>query len=103
MASLEPPAAAPAGAGATASVSSLDARTRRGRVFAWALWDWGSAAFNAVATTFVFTVYVTGSSFGDKTANSAALSWALAIAGIVVLLIAPVTGQRSDASAHRKR
>lgn len=103
MASLEPPAAAPAGAGAAASVSSLDARTRRGRVFAWALWDWGSAAFNAVATTFVFTVYVTGSSFGDKTANSAALSWALAIAGIVVLLIAPVTGQRSDASAHRKR
>ena len=31
---------------------------------AWGLWDWGSAAFNAVVTTFVFTVYLTSSSFG---------------------------------------
>ena len=26
----------------------------------WAAWDWGSAAFNAVATTFVFTRRVRG-------------------------------------------
>ena len=26
-------------------------------IIEWALWDWGSAAFNAVATTFVFSVY----------------------------------------------
>lgn len=78
-------------------------RARRGPVIAWGLWDWGSAAFNAVATTFVFTVYLTSSSFGDATATSAALSWALAGAGLVVLLTAPVVGQRSDASAHRKR
>ena len=31
----------------------------KGKIFAWSLWDWGSAAFNAVATTFVFTVYLT--------------------------------------------
>ncbi|MFT4307125.1 MAG: MFS transporter [Microbacterium sp.] len=76
---------------------------RRGAVLAWGLWDWGSAAFNAVATTFVFTVYLTGSSFGDDTTTSAALSWALSGAGIVVLLTAPITGARSDRSAHRKR
>lgn len=74
----------------------------RRRVFSWALWDWGSAAFNAVATTFVFTVYLTSSSFGDNTASSQALSTALTIAGLIVLVIAPVTGQRTDASAHRK-
>lgn len=74
----------------------------RRRVISWALWDWGSAAFNAVATTFVFTVYLTSTSFGDKTASSQALSLALTLAGLVVLLIAPVTGQRTDASSHRK-
>ncbi|WP_308509860.1 hypothetical protein [uncultured Varibaculum sp.] len=31
----------------------------KGKILAWSLWDWGSAAFNAVATTFVFTVYLT--------------------------------------------
>ena len=29
------------------------------QVVEWAAWDWGSAAFNAVATTFVFTTYLT--------------------------------------------
>ncbi|TFD70849.1 MFS transporter [Cryobacterium gelidum] len=74
----------------------------RGRVLAWALWDWGSAAFNAVVTTFVFTVYITGSSFGDQDVISAQLGWALAIAGLVIAALAPITGQRSDTSGRRK-
>ena len=69
---------------------------------AWAFWDWGSAAFNAVVTTFVFTVYLTGSSFGDKNIISAQLGWALAIAGVFVAVLAPITGQRSDTSGRRK-
>jgi len=71
-------------------------------VIAWSLWDGGSAAFNAVVTTFVFTVYLTGASFGDKDVISAQLGWALAIAGLLVALLAPITGQRSDASGRRK-
>ncbi|MDJ0348654.1 MFS transporter [Cryobacterium sp. PH29-G1] len=74
----------------------------RGRVAAWAFWDWGSAAFNAVVTTFVFTVYLTGSSFGDENVISAQLGWALAIAGLLVAVLAPITGQRSDTSGRRK-
>ena len=74
----------------------------RGRVLAWAFWDWGSAAFNAVVTTFVFTVYITGSSFGDEDVISAQLGWALAIAGLVIAALAPITGQRSDTSGRRK-
>ncbi len=31
----------------------------RGQVLAWGLWDWGSAAYNAVILTFVFSVYLT--------------------------------------------
>ncbi|TFD62049.1 MFS transporter [Cryobacterium suzukii] len=74
----------------------------RGRVVAWAFWDWGSAAFNAVVTTFVFSVYITGSSFGDEDVISAQLGWALAIAGLLVAVLAPITGQRSDTSGRRK-
>jgi UMF1 family MFS transporter len=74
----------------------------RGRVVAWAFWDWGSAAFNAVVTTFVFTVYITGSAFGDKDVISAQLGWALAIAGFLIAVLAPVLGQRSDTSGRRK-
>ncbi|MFF1876209.1 hypothetical protein [Kitasatospora herbaricolor] len=43
-----------------ASPLFIDSSTKRdiptGRVVAWALWDWGGAAFNAVIPTFVFTV-----------------------------------------------
>ena len=106
MPNMEPDARIPVPAEALAGVaagSPTPERTRRGPVIAWGMWDWGSAAFNAVATTFVFTVYLTSSSFGSETETSAALSWALALAGIVVLLIAPITGQRTDVSPHRKR
>ncbi len=102
MSNVDPGRVSAEGIAAVASGEQLPERTRRGPVIAWGLWDWGSAAFNAVATTFVFTVYLTSSPFGDTTTTSAALSWALAGAGIVVLLTAPIIGQRTDASARRK-
>jgi UMF1 family MFS transporter len=80
----------------------LGATPKRARVVAWAFWDWGSAAFNAVVTTFVFTVYITGSAFGDKDVISAQLGWALAIAGFLIAVLAPITGQRSDTTGRRK-
>ncbi|HET6825289.1 MAG TPA: MFS transporter [Amnibacterium sp.] len=89
--------------------------TRR-RVLAWAAWDWGGAAFNAVITTFVFTVYLTGDRFVDaavprgtpaftvaKASLSSGLGLGLAIAGVVVALLAPVLGQRADATGRRRR
>jgi len=76
--------------------------SRKGRVLAWAAWDWGSAAFNAVMTTFVFTVYLTSKAFGGEDQASAVLGTALAVAGAAVALLAPVTGQRSDAGGRRK-
>jgi MFS transporter, UMF1 family len=74
----------------------------KGRVLAWASWDWGSAAFNAVMTTFVFTVYLTSNAFGGEDNASAVLGAALAVAGFAIALLAPVTGQRSDAGGRRK-
>ncbi|PTT16087.1 MFS transporter, partial [Microbacterium sp. HMWF026] len=90
-------------------------------VLAWALWDWGSAAFNAVVTTFVFSTYLASQLFVDPAIvtaaggddknpalvraladNASLVGIALMIAGIVVALVAPVLGQRSDGSGRRK-
>lgn len=68
-------------------------------VWAWSLWDWGSAAFNAVITTFVFSVYITSDPFGPNAESS--LGWALALAGLLVAVTAPVSGQRADRARRR--
>ncbi|RUR01663.1 MFS transporter [Labedella endophytica] len=78
-------------------------RTNTRRVIAWGLWDWGSASFNAVVTTFVFTVYLTtADGFGGETLVSQWLAWTLSGAGLIIAVLAPVTGQRSDTSGRRK-
>ena len=92
----------PTGSVAAAPNPVTTPESTKGRILAWSLWDWGSAAFNAVVTTFVFTVYITGSSFGDENVISAQLGWALAIAGFLIAVLAPITGQRSDTSGRRK-
>lgn len=76
-------------------------RTSRKLITAWALWDAGGAAFNAIMTTFVFTVYLTSKSFGSTEHATSVLSTGLMIAGVLIALLAPVTGQRSDASGKR--
>lgn len=92
----------PTGSVAAAPNPVTTHESTKGRILAWSLWDWGSAAFNAVVTTFVFTVYITGASFGDKNSITAQLGWALAIAGFLIAVLAPITGQRSDTSGRRK-
>jgi len=93
----------------------------RRRVVSWALWDWGSAAFNAVVTTFVFSTYLASGAFVDpdvvaaagddarnpalvlaKAENATVVSGALTIAGVLIAVLAPVLGQRSDGSGRRK-
>jgi UMF1 family MFS transporter len=80
---------------------------RRRVVLAWSLWDWGSAAWNAVITSFVFGPYVVRGVVGDaEPGGLSANTWlgiSSAAAGLLIALIAPVTGQRADAGGHRKR
>lgn len=75
----------------------------KGRIVAWAMWDWGSQPFNTVITTFVFSVYITSSSFGGTNATSTALAISTAIAGLFVAVLAPVLGQNSDRSGRTVR
>jgi UMF1 family MFS transporter len=86
----------------TSSSSAEAPPIRKRQVLAWASWDWGSAAFNAVMTTFVFTVYLTSESFGGEAHASSVLGYGVALAGVVVAVLAPVVGQRSDAGGRRK-
>jgi UMF1 family MFS transporter len=99
------------------------ARTDRRTLLSWALWDWGSAAFNAVVTTFVFSTYLASRAFVDPALvaaedgsagaaaaveralahNAAVVSAALTVAGVVVALVAPAVGRLADTSGHRRR
>jgi len=80
---------------------------RRRVVLAWSLWDWGSASWHAVITTFVFGPYVVQGVVGDaEPGGLSANTWlglSSAAAGLLIALLAPVTGQRADAGGHRKR
>ena len=77
--------------------------TSKRKIIAWGMWDWGSQPFNTVITTFVFSVYITSSSFGATNATSTALAISTAIAGLFVALLAPVLGQNSDRSGRTVR
>lgn len=77
--------------------------TSKKKVFAWGMWDWGSQPFNTVITTFVFSVYLTSSAFGETNYTSMMLSISTALAGFFVALLAPVLGQNSDRSGKTVR
>ncbi|HEX2213280.1 MAG TPA: MFS transporter, partial [Mycobacterium sp.] len=76
----------------------------RRQILSWALWDFGATGLNAMVVTFVFSVYLT-STVGDDlpgdTSPSSWLGWALGAAGLVVALLAPVTGVWVDAPWRR--
>lgn len=80
--------------------------SKPGQVLAWALWDWGSSAYNTIVVTFVIAPYLTEDVAAGAPAGSLSgatwLSIALAAAGLLIALLAPVVGQRADAGGRRK-
>lgn len=76
-------------------------------VASWALWDWGSSAYSTIVVTFVFAPYLTKSVAGpDRVAGVSGATWlgiSTAVAGVLIAVLAPVTGQRADAGGHRRR
>ena len=108
-----------------------DTPVPRKRVVSWAMWDWATQPFNSVILTFVFvSLYLVSDSFlpadvaaqnaddslvCSRTADAATgycqglsdlaewYGWVAFAAGILVLLLAPVLGQRADARGNKKR
>ncbi|TRW78830.1 MFS transporter [Mycolicibacterium sp. 018/SC-01/001] len=78
----------------------------RSRVAAWVLWDFGATPVNAIVVTFVFSVYLTNAVGDDLPGDASPASWlgrALAVAGLLVAVFAPVTGVWVDAPGRRRR
>lgn len=91
---------------ASLPVPSAARRTDRLTVAAWALWDWGSAAFNAVLVTFIFSVYLTdsvGKQIDSSYTPAQWLSWSMTAAGLIIFAVTPIMGQRSDRRGARRR
>jgi UMF1 family MFS transporter len=102
----------------TTTAPEADTRIPRKQVFSWALWDWSNQPFNTVILTFVFTaLYLTSDAFltPEQAASTgkaheqaiagltSGLGLAITIGGVLIALLAPVIGQRSDAAGNRKR
>ena len=70
--------------------------------WSWALWDWAEQPYPTIMQTFIFPVYLTSAvAAGVKNADQQ-LGWATAIAGLLLALMAPVMGRRSDQNGRRK-
>ncbi len=125
----EPPA--PNLSTAAMNAAPDDTPVPRRQVVSWALWDWATQPFNSVILTFVFvSLYLVSDSFlpagvaeqnadgslvCSRTADAATeycrglsnlaewYGWVTFAAGILILLLAPVLGQRADARGNKKR
>ncbi len=81
-------------------------RADRGRVVAWGLWDWGSAAYNAVIVTFIFSVYLVEGVGDDVPGPFRAATWlglSSAAGAVLIAIAAPALGRRTDAAGARKK
>lgn len=77
----------------------------RARVAAWAMWDSGVTGLAAIATTFVFSVYLTDSVGVGTPGGATPESWlgrAGAVAGVTIAFVAPIVGVWVE-SPHRRR
>ena len=87
--------------------TTLAAPPKRRTVAAWSLWDWGSQAYSTIIVSFVFAPYLTEVvAAGRPPGSLSGITWlglATGFSGIVVLLFAPIMGQRADAGGRRKR
>jgi UMF1 family MFS transporter len=83
-------------------MTSNGASTKKRGTFAWALWDWAEQPFPTIMQTFIFPVYLAGAvaTAGDHADSQ--LGVATSVAGIILALIAPVLGRRSDENGRRK-
>ena len=75
------------------------------QVVAWAVYDWGNSAFALSILAVLFPLFLHSYwSAGDPgSAVTSRLSWATAVASLIVSLIAPVIGAIADSGGYRKR
>jgi UMF1 family MFS transporter len=70
--------------------------------FSWALWDWAQQPYPTIMQTFIFPVYLASTVAGAGSDADVQLGLTTFIAGLFLLVIAPVLGRRSDEGGRRK-
>ena len=115
-----PPPTSTTGSIASLSRDLQDTDVPRKQVISWAMWDWATQPFNSVILTFVFaSLYLVSDNFlppeiaqlpatdpvKERALADLSSGYGLAttFAGILILLLAPVLGQRADATGKKKR
>jgi len=75
------------------------------QVISWALYDWGNSAFalSVLAVLFPLFLGLYWSTGDPGVAVTSRLTWATAIASVIVSVIAPVIGAVADSGGFRKR
>lgn len=71
-------------------------------VFAWALYDWGASAFSTVVITFIFAAYFTRKIAPNQIIGTRDWGYAIALAGIIIVLLSPLCGAIADSRGKRK-
>ena len=66
------------------------------------LWDWAEQPYPTIMQTFIFPVYLASAVATAAQKPDQAIGWATAIAGVLLAVIAPVLGRRSDVNGRRK-
>ncbi|MTD15403.1 MFS transporter [Nakamurella sp. YIM 132087] len=87
-------------------LTETDRPAGRGTIFAWGVWDWGASGFNTVVVTFIFSVYLTNVVGDDLPGTIEAgtwYTWSVAAAGVLIAVLAPVSGQQADLGGRRRR
>jgi UMF1 family MFS transporter len=85
-----------------AKSAGKDKNTSIPTIVAWSLFDWASAAFPVVITTFIFASYFTRAIAIDPITGMQQWGYAIAVAGIIIALLSPFLGAVVDQLGHRK-
>ncbi len=75
---------------------------RRRALISWCFYDWANSAFPQTITTFVFATYFATEVAENRTLGASQWAWAVAVSGVVVALLGPLSGAIADASGRRK-
>jgi len=71
-------------------------------LWAWAIYDWGTSAFNVLMATFVFPVYFTKSIAPTPIEGNTLWGIATGISGLCIAILAPFIGFVADKKGHPK-
>lgn len=78
-------------------------RARIVQLIAWGMYDWASAAFPIIITTFIFATYFTTKVAANTIVGTYQWATATAIAGVVIAVLSPIFGAIADHGGRHKR